>query len=159
MGTTETEKAEKTAARKLLARTLPLMRTPPVNLGVICECLNIEVYTMPCESFGAAFSCIGGKGCLLVNSRLPQSRLRFSIAHELGHFLLKHEPLTQIGGERSPAVEREADAFASELLLPEELLRADCARYTVPDIVRRYKVSRQALEIRMKTLGISAAVA
>ena len=145
-----------TAAEKLLALALPLMRTPPpVNLGVICDCLNIEVYAMPCKSFGAVFSDSGGRRCLLVNSGLPQGRFRFSIAHELGHFLLNHAPLTYIGEKRSPAIEKEADAFASELLLPEDLLRADCARCTVPDIARRYKVSRQALEIRMNTLKLS----
>ncbi|MDR2175609.1 MAG: ImmA/IrrE family metallo-endopeptidase [Synergistaceae bacterium] len=143
---------ESAAAKKLLAATLPLMRTPPVNLGVICDCLKVEVYAMPCEAFGAAFSHCGGRRCLLVNSRLPQGRFRFSIAHELGHFLLRHRPLAYIGEKRSPAIEKEADAFASELLLPEDFLRADAARFTVPDLARRYKVSRQALEIRMKNL-------
>jgi Zn-dependent peptidase ImmA (M78 family) len=147
---------ENAAAKKLLDAALPLMRTPPpVNLGIICGCLDIEVYSMPCKSFGAVFSESGGRRRLLVNSRLPRGRFRFSIAHELGHFLLKHEPLTHIGEKRSPALEREADIFASELLLPEDLLRADCAHRTVPDIARRYIVSRQALEIRMKTLGLS----
>jgi Zn-dependent peptidase ImmA (M78 family) len=137
------------------------MRTPPVNLGVICDWLDVEVYAMPCDSFGAMFSCHSGKRCLLVNSKLPVGRFRFSIAHELGHFLLNHEPLAHIDEKRSPRLEREADVFASELLLPEALLRADCAACAgaanaVPELAARYKVSRQALEIRMKALGIPA---
>lgn len=73
------------AVRSLLDATLPLMQAPPVNLGVICRWLGIEVYAQPCRAFGALFLLREGRGVLLVNSSLPQGRARFSIAHELGH--------------------------------------------------------------------------
>ena len=46
----------KAAAGDLLASTLPFIKAPLVNLGIICEHLGIEVYTMPCDAFGAMFS-------------------------------------------------------------------------------------------------------
>ena len=114
------------AVRSLLDATLPLMQAPPVNLGVICRWLGIEVYAQPCRAFGALFLLRGGRGVLLVNSSLPQGRARFSIAHELGHLLLRHNPLGRIGEPRDPDQERQADRFASELLMPESLMyRAD----------------------------------
>ena len=146
---------EKTVARDLLASTLPLMKkTPPVNLGVICDWLGIEVYAMPCDAFGAMFSLRENKKCLLANDKLPQGRFRFSIAHELGHILLDHEPLKHIYEQRKPVVERQADSFAAELLLPEQFLRGDCANYTVSELAARYKVSRQSLEYKLNDLGL-----
>jgi Zn-dependent peptidase ImmA (M78 family) len=51
--------------------------------------------------------------------------------------------------------ERQADDFASELLLPESLLRKDMRRgeFSIPDLAKRYRVSRQALDIKLKRLG------
>ena len=75
------------AVRSLLNATLPLMQAPPINLGVICRWLGIEVYSQPCHAFGALFLAGKGRSILLVNSSQPQGRARFSVAHELGRFL------------------------------------------------------------------------
>ena len=146
---------EKNAAADLLDSTLSLMKAPPVNLGAICDWLGIEVYAMPCDSFGAMFSLRDGKKFLMANEKLPQGRFRFSIAHELGHVLLNHEPLKHVYEQREPAAERQADSFAAELLLPERFLRGDCANYTVQELAMRYKVSRQSLELRLNNLGLA----
>ena len=150
----ETIEPGKNAARNLLAFTLPLMKAPPVNLGIICKWLNVEVYIMPCDAFGAMFALYEDKKFLLANERLPLGRFRFSIAHELGHLLLNHKPLTHINEKRSPRLEREADVFASELLLPEHLLRSDCKARAREELARLYRVSRQTLAIRMEELGL-----
>lgn len=50
------------------------------------------------------------------------ARLRFTLAHELGHRLLGHTGSTW-------AEEQEADCFASHLLCPEPVLRRLTARY------------------------------
>lgn len=139
--------------QSLLDATLPLMQAPPVNLGVICRWLGIEVYAQPCRAFGALFLLREGRGVLLVNSSLPQGRARFSIAHELGHLLLGHNPLGRIGEPRDPDQERQADRFASELLMPESLLREDCEKLPFEVLCRRYRVSRQAMRIRLESVA------
>lgn len=54
---------------------------------------------------------------ILYDDKVTNSRRRnWTIAHELGHVLLGH-------GEVSRANEREADAFAAELLMPEAVIR------------------------------------
>ena len=139
----------------MLDSTMHLMKAPPVNLSIICDHLGIEVYAMPCDAFGAICSGTGDIKFLTVNGKLPQGRFRFSIAHELGHILLNHEPLKHILERRKPDIERQADYFAAELLLPEPLLRGDCAAYNVPELTKRYKVSRQSLELRLNGLGLT----
>ncbi len=51
-------------------------------------------------------------------------RLRFSLAHELGHIALKHSGIAAAGARRSPAEERAADEFARWLLMAPALVRA-----------------------------------
>ncbi len=66
-----------------------------------------------------------------------EGRIRFSIAHELGHWILHphlDQPLWQsskeeIHGYRGSQFEREANAFASELLLPGFLLREPAKKF------------------------------
>lgn len=68
-----------------------------------------------------------------VAARLPTGVRRFTIAHELGHWLLHDSTVAfremAINGHesrhqgRSP-VEREADLFAAEILMPEKQIRA-----------------------------------
>ena len=92
---------------------------------------------------------------MMVNERQPQGRLRFSVAHELGHAALNHKPLSHILEARTPQIEREADEFAAEILLPERLLSVDreCRHGAVAlpmsELARRYRVSHQALAIRL----------
>jgi len=77
----------------------------------------------------------------------PQGRVRFSIAHELGHFYLPDHRAYLLSGQfhnsqsdfvSSKVWEREADRFAARLLMPTELFRDEVrARdgfLTLPDL-------------------------
>lgn len=73
-------------------------------------------------------------GIIRVNSHLSAARRRFAIAHELGHWEL-HPDQTQahvfteqtaIKEYKASSLEREANAFASELLMPKSVFRRDC---------------------------------
>lgn len=91
-----------------------------------------------------------GVPLLLLSSRAPGDRFRFSLAHELGHLLLHREP----GGTQDQ--ESQADRFASELLMPAEIIRrqlagADIARVT--ELKPRWGVSMAALIRRGLDLG------
>lgn len=83
----------------------------------------------------------GPGGFLFVNADDPIPRQRFSIAHELGHFLLhadkiraelaqgrilalEHNPQNQEKDPDYEARERQANRFAAELLMPENIVRA-----------------------------------
>jgi len=59
---------------------------------------------------GVTFSVPGMPPMIVLNSEQPADRLRFTLAHELGHLVMHRFP--------NPRMEEEANAFASELLLP-----------------------------------------
>ena len=138
--------------RALLSETLSLMTAPPVNLGVICRFLDVAVYEQPCSSFGAILVRRDGRRVILVNASLPQGRARFSIAHELGHFLLRHPPVSHVSDFCARSLERQADRFAAELLMPRELIASDRLRLDGAALKRLYRVSQQALDIRLEGL-------
>jgi hypothetical protein len=66
-----------------------------------------------------------------ISNRFEYQKQRYTLAHELGHAVLKHslEPLhrdmdiNEFGGRRN-IFEQEADAFAGAFLMPEKPLRA-----------------------------------
>ncbi len=81
---------------------------------------------------------------LAVNADHARTRQRFTIAHELGHLVL-HADGTDDNSER------EADQFASALLIPREMLRRAVAEtQDVHALRRRFNVSREALWIALK---------
>ena len=111
-----------------------------------------------------------GRYVIGVNKTHPEKRQRFSIAHELGHFLLhgsvfhadaeKEEGLIMFRDDTSSRgidpKEIEANAFAASLLMPTEMFRqvwtelgGDTRR-----IAERFQVSDKAVELRKKKLGL-----
>jgi Zn-dependent peptidase ImmA (M78 family)/transcriptional regulator with XRE-family HTH domain len=82
-----------------------------------------------------------------VSTTAPGDRLRFNLAHELGHIVMHPEP--------APGQEDEANAFAAEFLMPAkeikpQLRKLDMAR--LADLKRHWKVAMQALIYRARTL-------
>ena len=59
----------------------------------------------------------GGAPLFLLNTAAPTDRARWSLAHELGHVIMHHEP----GG--TAVQEKQADMFAGEFLLPATSIR------------------------------------
>ena len=54
---------------------------------------------------------------IFINNSFPNDRHRFTLAHELGHIMMHRK-----GGDED-IIEQEADAFASELLMPSDEMR------------------------------------
>src|SRR5262249_9191148 len=87
-------------------------------------------------------------------------RLRFSIAHELGHYVLGHAVPSQFDGAcaGNDNHEREADVFATEHLTPEAMVRAHCALSPVDlerarAIAHLFEVSTVAAALRLVELS------
>lgn len=87
---------------------------------------------------------------IVVNSANPTDRIRWTLAHEIGHLVLHREDSTD-------DMEREADAFAAEFLMPEILIRSELANLTLGkavDLKREWGVSVAALIQRARQLGV-----
>ncbi len=100
-----------------------------------------------------------GRAALVVNARLPLPERNFSIAHELGHWVLHSDAL----GRPAPRGQRrrqewEADRFALDLLLPAELLRSVQAERNArfSDLARRLGVRPRLLRRRLAELRNAA---
>lgn len=87
-----------------------------------------------------------------VNSRKPLERVRFSVAHELGHLVLHEEEPVDDG-----LAERQADAFAAAFLMPRADFRGECPAYVgIPQLVemkRRWRCSMSAIVRRARDVG------
>lgn len=80
---------------------------------------------------------------VLMNSRLPTDRKRFTLAHELGHLVMHSEPV-----HISKETEKEAMAFAAELLMPTHLIRPELRNTSLghfANLKRKWMVSIAAL--------------
>ena len=94
-----------------------------------------------------------------VNSNDAVVRQRFTIAHELGHFLLGHDiaqTLDDAKLDRPIDNEKEADKFAAELLIPIDFLKKDIESgiKNLAELSRRYEVSEQAMSVRLLNTGL-----
>ena len=92
-----------------------------------------------------------GRRVIFLNTRMPNDRMRFSLAHELGH-LIMHLSFVPKHPER---VEDEANEFASEFLMPEAEIKSSLKRITLPmlgNLKQQWGVSMRALIRRARDL-------
>ena len=106
------------------------------------------------------------------NASHPMTRQRFTVAHEIGHYMLHRKLLgdgvddnrayrsTDAGKYHNTAIgpkqETEANRFAAAVLMPTNLVKQKIAEdcdISDNDLSRVFKVSMQAMTIRRKGLG------
>lgn len=159
------------AARDLLKR---FGSTIPVDVESIAKSLSVGVrYGKLDDDTSGMLVIKDGNPLIGVNSRHHANRQRFTIAHELCHFLL-HKDQASLFLDKSPVffrdnvssqgsriIEIEANDFAAELLMPDDKIHECILEYPIDmfDEVKvrlmaeRFGVSPQALLIRLTKLG------
>lgn len=107
---------------------------------------------------------------IIFNKKHSVRRNRFTIAHELGHYLLHKKEPEEIYAHRDLGVyneeERDANSFASALLMPKESVEKivkelkeeysdEILEYAlVSCIAKKFNVSEQVAEVRLRKLEI-----
>jgi hypothetical protein len=95
---------------------------------------------------------------ILVNERHPLVRQRYTIGHELAHFLRHRDRVrNRLVDDRmyrsglGETVEHEADALAADLLMPRRMIGALRAQgiSTAPELATKFNVSLAAMERRL----------
>lgn len=87
---------------------------------------------------------------IFINEALPGDRLRFTLAHELGHIVMHHNSIP------GPEMESEADAFASEFLMPKKDIEYYLHQLDLEKLAflkRKWKVAMSALAVRANRLA------
>lgn len=150
----------------------------PVESLARTKGLLLVEQAMDTDVSGALISLGTHRYGIAVNAAHPSVRKRFTVAHELAHFMLGHVPednhldwgftVIRRDGKSSDASdlqEIEANFFAASLLMPKSMLRVDVeakrgyhgeANLDESDIMRlakRYGVSRLAMQYRLMNLG------
>ncbi len=149
----------------------------PIDVDRIIAEHNIDIRFQPMEEAVSGMLVIKGKRATIgINDTHHPNRQRFTLAHELGHYLL-HRGWTQVfvdastmyfrDGLTAEGIDRmeiEANAFAAELLMPENVLR-DVVRHqsldafddrAVQSLAVEFGVSVRALTIRLTKLGLGS---
>lgn len=154
-----------------------------LNCGRVIEYMQAEGSTVepfddPAEPLAGFLYFAGRIGHAFVNADDILPRRRFSAAHELGHAVLHRGSMGRYRADTektlletddaTDALEREANRFAAELLMPEAVLRARAEELrsehgVCPPGVLAYRlaaellVSREAIRYRLKNLGVTDA--
>jgi len=146
---------------------------PPVDVESLAKSLGLQVLYHPFSDGSEDIS-----GCIIqeqgivaigVNSSHHPNRQRFTVAHEMGHYVLHRATLESVhltrdfrSSEGDDDREIEANSFAAELLMPEEMIRERInnaeldveSASKLTQLARTFGVSQQAMTIRLVRLGI-----
>lgn len=111
---------------------------------------------------------------IFINKLKPETRIYFTVAHELGHYFLHKEVISQeeaivdgdiyldgqnilyrLDSQERNKIEREANNFAATLIMPERLVRDVWSKLkSVEECAKIFKVSVSAMSIRLERLRI-----
>jgi Zn-dependent peptidase ImmA (M78 family)/DNA-binding XRE family transcriptional regulator len=155
------------AANELLEKAK--VGAPPINVEDLCRKCGVLVLarSFPEALSGLVFAYQDG-AVIGINSSHPDTRQRFTMAHELGHYILRHHERSRGHEERfhldlidgTPPgfdwrAERAANDFAADLLMPRRFMAAAFRESQDPvKLAAKFDVSQVTMGIRLQELGL-----
>lgn len=153
-------------------------KSAPVDVEMVAKRLRLKLVHMDLgDDVSGLLVSKGVSTVIAVQETDHPNRQRFTIAHEIGHYCLRHqfEPGEHVHVDRGHLItprnsrsstgvdpkEIEANQFAACLLMPTKLLsrrikefKVESLRdYHVAKLADEFEVSEQAMTIRLSTLG------
>ncbi|MCY3997597.1 MAG: ImmA/IrrE family metallo-endopeptidase [Rhodobacter sp.] len=147
---------------------MTVRKSPPVPVHVIPETMGVsfkEAYLD--DEISGMIEREGSSFAITINAKDPHTRKRFTLAHEIGHYML-HKHLigdgldddrlyrSSQGGKYhntavGPKEETEANRFAANLLMPRELIESHRRGLSdnVSEMAKLFQVSKHTMSIRM----------
>lgn len=149
----------------------------PVPLDTVVHHLALTAQARPLAEASGVLVVENGRGMIGYNVNHSRVRQRFTIAHEVGHFVMHTSSSQQqrLFVDRSMMFKRDGDSstgddlqevqankFAAALLMPEKLIREAIASsdFDLDDeddvnlLAKRFNVSAAAMTFRLKNLGL-----
>ncbi|SFR39397.1 protein of unknown function [Marinobacter gudaonensis] len=153
------------AADKLLeAAKNQGIQTVPLDVERLAGSFGVKVKVVPMkDEVSGHLSLNDGQWEIAVNALHHPKRQRFTLAHELGHYVLhrwqcqKFEDTKLFRNNETNPMEAEANRYAADLLMPEPEFRnyINTVSKNINDIADYFDVSAYAVRVRAKNLGFS----
>lgn len=142
----------------------------PIDLNHVCRCLGVKAVSYQAHwrdgvlpplaglTDGIAFFS-GGEPIVLYDRNKPSGRIRFTVAHELGHLVLGHIDTGTVSVAKRQAqptnspLERAANQFAARLLAPACVLWG-LEVHSVEEIAQLCHISHAAAQIRAQRMQV-----
>ncbi|HCX3504780.1 TPA: ImmA/IrrE family metallo-endopeptidase [Legionella pneumophila] len=134
---------------------------PPVDLERIAKYLNLNLEFGNFSEGDIDGQFIRKQNLIRINENASYRRQSFTVAHEIGHFILHKEKENEVfhrrdmlsGNDNMP--ETEANKFAAALLMPKSLVEIFFNKIPSEEFIAdTFQVSEQAAYFRLKNLGL-----
>lgn len=149
--------------------------SPPIDVFSIAKNKDIDIIQGDLGDVSGLLLREGNQVTIGVNQNHSETRKRFTIAHEIGHFILHGDETlhvdkvfaiklrNQVSSEAVDLGEIEANAFAAELLMPTSMVHQRIQELpevldyekdaVINNMAKVFNVSQQAMTIRLINLG------
>ena len=153
-----------------ILKNVGITKTSDIDVLKIANYLDVDVQSAKLETdISGLFVIKENKAYIRYNATESEHRQRFTIAHELGHFILhKDTPLFVDKNEKimfrnsqsttgELMKEREANAFAAALLMPKTFIEQEIYKISkeqdiITYLAEIFNVSSQAMSFRLSNL-------
>lgn len=144
---------------------LSYLKEPPVDVYALAKTYGLEIEQQPFpekyQHISGFISLSNGSPKLFVNDNDSQNRKNFTVAHELGHWLLHKDHLLNdpnlavlfripLGTLNQDPLEREANTFAANLLVPKAMLDAYRDDKGQRELAQMFGVSEEVIGYRLE---------
>lgn len=140
----------------------------PIRVNSIAEYLNLEIWEYNNLPSKISALLVAKKKLIVINPNHHTYRKRFSISHEIGHYVLNHSNqkkieleeevdflvTNQLNHQYSGEQESEANEFAGELLMPLNIIKLYFKKYKPRELAEKFNVSEEAMWIRLIKLKL-----
>lgn len=145
-----------------------------VDVVELAKMLNLPVYAMDMPDNESGHLCDGDEPYIAINENHPVTRQRFTIAHEISHYITHRDLLERKGqldrkadyeSEEEVEIEEEADKIAASILMPKDLVNQYFEKYgwtkltrftseMIAQIADEFRVSREMAVTRLRDLDM-----
>lgn len=145
------------------------IKQAPVPIEDIAEKMGIKISYAPSDEYsGMLIRKEKGQALMGINSNEIKTRMRFTIAHEVAHYIFDTKSEVAIDYRSSLNLldksdeEKRADLFAANILMPkkwinldfEKIPRGSFSQEHLTDLAKKYKVSLEAMKYRLVNMGL-----
>jgi len=141
------------------------IKNVPVKVGALATDLGLKVVlaTLPMNISGLIQPEDGDGFVIKINRFESKERQRFTIAHEISHYLLHRDRINAgiidsvlYRSKLSSRIEAEANRLAADIVMPRQAVSAEMANFAkdlgddeISDLAEKFQVSKQAMAIRV----------